>query len=151
MHTVQLGHTKHCGLPFSLGNYMSPELEGSSATDGNSLKGTTLPWLGNLDCLNTHDDAYPLSIAGIMTALMLPSSANSISACIAHEMLTKNLTTYRYSDICNPYPKCFLNRLFKSITLFLTLVCQDDGIWSMSLALMKSEELTDCVLCRAGC
>ncbi|PBK81081.1 hypothetical protein ARMGADRAFT_1039576 [Armillaria gallica] len=36
------------------------------------------PWLGSLDGLNTHNDAYTLSIAGVTTALMLPDSANYI-------------------------------------------------------------------------
>ncbi|KAK0214696.1 hypothetical protein EDD85DRAFT_798842 [Armillaria nabsnona] len=38
---------------------------------------------------------------------------------------------HQYSDIHNPCPECFLNCLFKSITLFLILVYhQDDGIWN---------------------
>ncbi|SJL11122.1 uncharacterized protein ARMOST_14525 [Armillaria ostoyae] len=59
-------------------NYASPELEGASAADGNFLKGTAQPWLRSLDGLNTHDDAYPLSIAVATTALILPGSANFI-------------------------------------------------------------------------
>ncbi|SJL12380.1 uncharacterized protein ARMOST_15806 [Armillaria ostoyae] len=59
-------------------NYASPELEGASAADDNILKGTAQPWLRCLDGLNTHDDAYPLSIAVVTTALILPGSANSI-------------------------------------------------------------------------
>lgn len=60
-----------------LGDAPSPELEG--AIDDNSLKGTAQPWLRSLDGLNTHDDSYPLSIAGgITTALVLPGSANAI-------------------------------------------------------------------------
>ena len=54
-----------------------PELDGAS--DTNSLKGVTQPWLRSLDGLNTHDDAYELSIAGgVTTALILPGSANAI-------------------------------------------------------------------------
>ncbi|PBK71209.1 hypothetical protein ARMSODRAFT_1017126 [Armillaria solidipes] len=66
--------------PFLVGytNYASPELEGASAADDNILKGTAQPWLRSLDGLNTHDDAYPLSIAVVTTALILPGSANSI-------------------------------------------------------------------------
>ncbi|KAJ7116412.1 carbohydrate esterase family 9 protein [Mycena epipterygia] len=60
-----------------LGNAPSPELGG--AIDDNSGKGTIQPWLRSLDGLNTHDDAYPLSIAGgVTTALILPGSGNAI-------------------------------------------------------------------------
>lgn len=54
-----------------------PELKGSD--DTNSRKGLTLPWLRSLDGLNTHDDAYRLSISGgVTTANVLPGSANAI-------------------------------------------------------------------------
>lgn len=54
-----------------------PFLAGSS--DTNSLKGPILPWLRSLDGLNTHDDAYRLSISGgVTTANVLPGSANAI-------------------------------------------------------------------------
>lgn len=54
-----------------------PELEGAS--DTNSLKGLILPWMRSLDGLNTHDDAYALSIAGgLTTANVLPGSADAI-------------------------------------------------------------------------
>ncbi|KAJ7183153.1 carbohydrate esterase family 9 protein [Mycena filopes] len=60
-----------------LGVGASPALDG--ANDGNSFKGTIQPWLRSLDGLNTHDDAYALSIAGgLTTALILPGSANAI-------------------------------------------------------------------------
>ncbi|TDL21725.1 carbohydrate esterase family 9 protein [Rickenella mellea] len=60
-----------------LGVDSSPELRGAS--DGNSIKGTIQPWLRSLDGLNTHDDAYHLSISGgVTTALVLPGSANGI-------------------------------------------------------------------------
>ncbi|KAJ7650701.1 carbohydrate esterase family 9 protein [Roridomyces roridus] len=60
-----------------LGDSPSPELEG--AVDDNSPKGPIQPWLRSLDGLNTHDDAYPLSIAGgVTTALVLPGSLNAI-------------------------------------------------------------------------
>jgi imidazolonepropionase-like amidohydrolase len=60
-----------------LGDAPSPALSG--AEDDNSLKGTVQPWLRSLDGLNTHDDAYPLSVAGgVTTALILPGSANAI-------------------------------------------------------------------------
>ncbi|KAI0766557.1 composite domain of metallo-dependent hydrolase [Irpex lacteus] len=55
----------------------APSLKG--ANDGNSHKGPILPWLRALDALNTHDDAYQLSISGgITTSLVLPGSANAI-------------------------------------------------------------------------
>ncbi|KAK7470199.1 hypothetical protein VKT23_001637 [Stygiomarasmius scandens] len=60
-----------------LGVDSAPALKGSD--DTNSLKGITQPWLRSLDGLNTHDDAYRLSIAGgVTTAVVLPGSANSI-------------------------------------------------------------------------
>ncbi|KAJ7164020.1 carbohydrate esterase family 9 protein [Mycena crocata] len=60
-----------------MGNYPSPSLSGAS--DGNSYKGTIHPWLRSLDALNTHEESYPLSIAGgITTALILPGSGNAI-------------------------------------------------------------------------
>ncbi|GJE95451.1 carbohydrate esterase family 9 protein [Phanerochaete sordida] len=55
----------------------SPALRGSN--DGNSRHGPVLPWLRALDGMNTHDDAYRLSISGgVTTALVLPGSANAI-------------------------------------------------------------------------
>ncbi|KAJ7669296.1 carbohydrate esterase family 9 protein [Mycena polygramma] len=60
-----------------LGVYSAPALNGAS--DGNSLKGLVLPWLRSLDGLNTHDDAYRLSISGgVTTANVLPGSADAI-------------------------------------------------------------------------
>ncbi len=60
-----------------LGICYSPDFD--ECSDGNSLHGITQPWLRSLDALNTHDDAYRLSIAGgITTALVLPGSANAI-------------------------------------------------------------------------
>ncbi|KIP04862.1 hypothetical protein PHLGIDRAFT_36717 [Phlebiopsis gigantea 11061_1 CR5-6] len=55
----------------------APSLRGAS--DGNSRKGPILPWLRALDALNTHDDAFLLSISGgVTTSLVLPGSANAI-------------------------------------------------------------------------
>jgi hypothetical protein len=55
----------------------APELEG--AQDYNSVQGTIESWLRSLDGLNTHDDAYRLSMSGgVTTALILPGSANAI-------------------------------------------------------------------------
>ncbi|KAJ3987627.1 composite domain of metallo-dependent hydrolase [Lentinula detonsa] len=60
-----------------LGDYSSPKLRGSD--DTNSRKGLVQPWLRSLDSLNTHDDAYQLSVAGgVTTANILPGSANAI-------------------------------------------------------------------------
>ena len=60
-----------------LGVDSSPHLQGSD--DTNSFKGLVLPWLRSLDGLNTHDDAYQLSISGgVTTANILPGSADAI-------------------------------------------------------------------------
>ncbi|CAA7259139.1 unnamed protein product [Cyclocybe aegerita] len=60
-----------------LGVNSSPSLRG--AADTNSRKGLVLPWLRSLDGLNTHDDAYQLSISGgVTTANVLPGSADAI-------------------------------------------------------------------------
>ncbi|KAL5507656.1 hypothetical protein ACEPAH_7112 [Sanghuangporus vaninii] len=60
-----------------IGDDPAPELSG--AEDDNSLKGVVQPWLRALDGLNTHDDAYHLSISGgTTTSLVLPGSANGI-------------------------------------------------------------------------
>ncbi|KAI0746214.1 carbohydrate esterase family 9 protein [Daedaleopsis nitida] len=54
-----------------LGVYSVPSVRGTS--DGNSRKGPVLPMV------STHDDAFPLSVAGgVTTALVLPGSANAI-------------------------------------------------------------------------
>ncbi len=80
---------------------MSPSPSLSGSNDGNSRKGPILPvsaytpqrvlhqvlnrfyqWLRALDSLNTHNDAYRLSVAGgVTTALVLPGSANAIGMC----------------------------------------------------------------------
>ncbi|EMD37398.1 hypothetical protein CERSUDRAFT_114069 [Gelatoporia subvermispora B] len=55
----------------------SPSFAGTS--DGNSRHGPILPWLRALDSLNTHSEAYRLSISGgVTTSLVLPGSANAI-------------------------------------------------------------------------
>ncbi|KAF9450406.1 carbohydrate esterase family 9 protein [Macrolepiota fuliginosa MF-IS2] len=60
-----------------IGDFSLPVLEGSN--DGNSLHGIVQPWLRSLDGLNTHDETYPLSLAGGVTAsLVLPGSADAI-------------------------------------------------------------------------
>lgn len=49
------------------------------AMDAASLESITAPWLRSLDGLNTHDESYPLSIAGgVTTALVLPGSEAAI-------------------------------------------------------------------------
>uniref|UniRef100_A0A8H8CNE4 Amidohydrolase-related domain-containing protein n=1 Tax=Psilocybe cubensis TaxID=181762 RepID=A0A8H8CNE4_PSICU len=60
-----------------LGVDSAPALRGSD--DTNSLKGLVLPWLRSLDGLNTHDDAYQLTVSGgVTTANILPGSADAI-------------------------------------------------------------------------
>ena len=60
-----------------LGVGSSPILGG--AFDTNSIHGIVQPWLRSLDGLNTHDESFPLSIAGgVTTSLILPGSANAI-------------------------------------------------------------------------
>jgi len=60
-----------------LGVESLPSLGGAS--ESNSFHGIVQPWLRSLDGLNTHDDSYPLSIAGgVTTSLVLPGSANAI-------------------------------------------------------------------------
>ncbi|KAJ7636949.1 carbohydrate esterase family 9 protein [Roridomyces roridus] len=60
-----------------LGVDSAPALNGAS--DTNSLKGLVLPWLRSLDGLNTHDDAYRLTVSGgVTTANVLPGSADAI-------------------------------------------------------------------------
>lgn len=50
-----------------------------------------LPWLRSLDGINTHDDAYKLSISGgVTTVNVLPGSADAIGILPGLEML-KNL------------------------------------------------------------
>ena len=91
-----------------LGDGPSPALEG--AVDDNSLKGTAQPWLRSLDGLNTHDDAYPLSIAGgVTTALVLPGSANAIGTHRTSFLLF-DLRWNRWSGIshqASPHPRTF--------------------------------------------
>jgi imidazolonepropionase-like amidohydrolase len=60
-----------------LGVGSAPTLSG--ANDGNSFWGIAQPWLRSLDGLNTHDEAYALSISGgVTSAIVLPGSANAI-------------------------------------------------------------------------
>ncbi|TFK43732.1 carbohydrate esterase family 9 protein [Crucibulum laeve] len=60
-----------------LGLLSAPILAG--AFDVNSPNGPVLPWLRSIDGLNTHDDAYALSIAGgVTSAQILPGSGNAI-------------------------------------------------------------------------
>ncbi|KAF8070512.1 carbohydrate esterase family 9 protein [Lyophyllum atratum] len=60
-----------------LGVDSAPALKGSD--DTNSLKGLVLPWLRSIDGLNTHDEAYRLSVSGgVTTSVVLPGSADAI-------------------------------------------------------------------------
>ncbi|KAJ6466602.1 carbohydrate esterase family 9 protein [Mycena vitilis] len=84
-----------------LGDASSPELEG--AIDDNSPKGTIQPWLRSLDGLNTHDDAYPLSVAGgVTTALVLPGSGNAIGGQAFAIKLRKTLERSSTSMVLEP-------------------------------------------------
>lgn len=65
-----------------LGVDSAPSLKG--ADDTNSFKGLVLPWLRSLDGLNTHDEAYLLSISGgVTTSVVLPGSADAIGLFMA--------------------------------------------------------------------
>src|ERR1700761_7275364 len=97
----------------------SPHLRGT-ALDNNSLKGPILPWLRSIDGentvedvdpsdlssiyiigMNSHDDAFALSIAGgVTTSLVLPGSANAIGKdfCISTSFLLR-LTLYRRPSV----------------------------------------------------
>jgi len=60
-----------------IGDISLPNLKGSD--QGISLHGIVRPWLRALDGLNTHDESYPLVLAGGVTAsLILPGSADAI-------------------------------------------------------------------------
>lgn len=70
-----------------------PELAGTR--DTNSRRGPILPWLRSLDGLNTHDDAYELSIAGgVTSALVLPGSANAIGEFYFFSVSMRRLSNY---------------------------------------------------------
>ncbi|KAH9040638.1 carbohydrate esterase family 9 protein [Lactarius pseudohatsudake] len=80
-----------------LGVLAAPSLSG--ANDGNSHNGPILPWLRSLDGLNTHDESYPLSIAGgVTTALILPGSANAIGGQAFTIKLRKTAERSPYCD-----------------------------------------------------
>ena len=77
IHEVSLTRFSIIDVHSHLGVDSAPELEGSD--DTNSLKGLAMPWLRSLDGLNTHDEAYRLSISGgVTTANVLPGSADAI-------------------------------------------------------------------------
>jgi len=58
----------------------------------NSFKAPILSWLRSIDGLNTHDDAYELSMSGgVTTVQVLPGSANNIG------MFTLDLSRVRQS------------------------------------------------------
>lgn len=50
---------------------MLPALSFEGTNDGNSLKGNTNPYLRAIDGVNTHDDGYPLIIAGGTTTQLV--------------------------------------------------------------------------------
>lgn len=60
-----------------IGDFPLPNLKGS--LDGDSVNAIVQPWLRSLDGLNTHDETYPLSLAGgVTTSLVLPGSSDAI-------------------------------------------------------------------------
>ena len=73
-----------------------PELSG--ADDTNSVQGITQPWLRSVDALNTHDDAYRLSISGgVTTANILPGKLPFVSYLIKISKLPSRFSQrYRY-------------------------------------------------------
>lgn len=77
-----------------------PALKGSD--DTNSRKGIVQPWLRSLDGLNTHDDAYHLSISGgVTTANVLPGSANAIGMYILSIWDNVSLMESRWTSVHN--------------------------------------------------
>ncbi|KAK0212249.1 hypothetical protein DFS33DRAFT_1280134 [Desarmillaria ectypa] len=76
---------RHVDLHSHIGTYGSYASDLTGTSDTKSFNGITQPWLRNLDRLNTHDDAYRLSISGgLTTALILPGSANDKGAFNSH-------------------------------------------------------------------
>lgn len=64
-------HNSIVDIHSHLGVNSSPELRG--ADDTNSVKGIAQPWLRSLDGINTHDEAYALSVSGgVTTSVILP-------------------------------------------------------------------------------
>jgi len=65
-----------------IGDISLPNLKGSD--DATSLHGIVQPWLRTLDGLNTHDETYPLVLAGgVTTSLILPGSVDAIGVHLA--------------------------------------------------------------------
>ncbi|KAJ7195756.1 hypothetical protein GGX14DRAFT_474307, partial [Mycena pura] len=92
-----------------LGVDSAPELDGAS--DGNSVKAPILPWLRSVDGINTHDEAYKLTVAGgVTTAQILPGSANNIGG---QAFLIKTRPTAERSTsamLLEPPQTLFLNK-----------------------------------------
>ncbi len=83
-----------------LGVDSMPELKGSD--DTNSLKGIAQPWLRSLDGLNTHDEAYRLSVSGgVATALVLPGSADAIGLYMIDTRCEQSNRSDRRSSLHN--------------------------------------------------
>lgn len=60
-----------------MGDEPSPAMIGVS--DGTLFRGSVQPWLRSLESLNTRDESHYLAVAGgMITALILPGSANAI-------------------------------------------------------------------------
>jgi hypothetical protein len=119
-----------------LGDFSSPALDG--AVDGDSPKGTIQPWLRSLDGLNTHDDAYPLSVAGgVTTALILPGSGNAIgtlirvftlSYCTDCRQVARPLSSNSVKPQTVPHHLCCLNPHITSIARSRIRICPQGGV-----------------------
>lgn len=100
-----------------LGLDSAPALSGSS--DTNSRQGLVLPWLRSLDGLNTHDDAYRLSISGgVTTANVLPGSANAIGRfeTLRRENYVFNVSIVRWSSFYYQAPPYYRTVFFSYAT-----------------------------------
>jgi len=87
-----------------LGVSSLPSLSGASSAD--SHQGIIQPWLRSLDGLSTHDDSYPLLIAGgVTTSLVLPGSDNAIGNLVGI-MCERNANHFpgRWPGICHQTP-----------------------------------------------
>jgi imidazolonepropionase-like amidohydrolase len=83
-----------------IGDDSLPELDG--AMDVNSMNGIIQPWLRSLDGLNTHDETYPLTLAGgVTTSLVLPGSANAIGELKLDSFGSILIVLLRWPGICD--------------------------------------------------
>ena len=65
-----------------------------------SVKAPILPFLRSIDGLNTHDQAYNLTIAGgVTTALVLPGSANNIGQSVGRQARIRRAFSLDLHDV----------------------------------------------------